>query len=319
MPAQRRMTFDLDIEMAGGVVRSLDPSLELTGVNRMHGGSKEVYRLDLAGGGEPLVLKIYPDEPVWAPAKEALVAGWMAAERETPVPRSLKVDTSRAILPLRFALMTWLPGESLRHWMPDPDIGDAYRQMGALIRRIHTIRMPAYGYVRAEGVEDPRDTNADYMIGAFERVFRRFRELGGDVELGRRLETLAAARYDLLAESAGPVLCHDDFHQGNVLALREGGGLKLSGLIDFGNARAGDSLFDLAKALFCSAHEDPRSSAPLLEGYGKIDHPDPEQALWLYTLFHRASMWAWLTGLGDAADAPDGPGGLLRDLHDMAR
>ncbi|NTH22952.1 phosphotransferase [Agrobacterium rhizogenes] len=55
----------------------------------------------------------------------------------------------------------------------------------------------------------------------------------------------------LLDESEGPVLCDDDFHQGNVLALRDDADrLQLSGLIDFGNARAASSLFDLAKALY---------------------------------------------------------------------
>jgi Ser/Thr protein kinase RdoA (MazF antagonist) len=104
-----------------------------------------------------------------------------------------------------------------------------------------------------------------------------------------------------------------------VLALRGiDGGLQLSGLIDFGNARAADRLFDLAEALFCSAHEDARSRQPLLEGYGPIDHPDPERALWLYTLFHRVSMWCWLTKLAPASSAGDGPAGLLRDLDEMA-
>lgn len=321
MAPRRRMTFDLDVEMARQALRAFDPSLEPVGVQRLHGGSTEVYRLDLAGGGDPLVLKLYADEPVWKPAKEALVGGWVSGGAlGTAVPRWRHLDLSRDVLPLRYAVMTWLPGEPLRRWMGEPGVDHAYRQMGALVRSFHSIRMEAYGYVRAEGVEEPRATNADYMVGAFERVFRRFRDLGGDAELAGRLESLAEARFDLLSESAGPVLCHDDFHQGNVLALRDSAGdLKVSGLIDFGNARAGDSLFDLAKALFCSAHEDPRSYAPLLEGYGEIDHSDPEGVLWLYTLFHRVSMWAWLTGLGQPPDAPDGPGGLLRDLAEMAR
>jgi hypothetical protein len=80
-----------------------------------------------------------------------------------------------------------------------------------------------------------------------------------------------------------------------------------------------DTLFDLAKALFCSAHEDARSHQPLLEGYGPIDHPEPERVLLLYTLFHRVSMWCWLTKLGHKASADDGPGGLLHDLDQMAR
>jgi Ser/Thr protein kinase RdoA (MazF antagonist) len=94
------------------------------------------------------------------------------------------------------------------------------------------------------------------------------------------------------------------------------GSLQLTGLIDFGNARAADAVFDLAKALFCCGHENPRSREPLLAGYGTINHPDPAEALWLYTLFHRITMWCSLTRRGDSSG---GPAGLLRDLHEMSR
>ncbi|MGL4960651.1 MAG: aminoglycoside phosphotransferase family protein [Inquilinus sp.] len=314
------MALNLDLETMQRVVRSLDPSWRAEGFGRLEGGSTEVCRIDVAGAGaQPLVLKIYPDEPAWLPAKEALAAGWLKG-LVPAVPRWLRVDASRAILPRRFAVLTWLPGRPLRHWLRDPGIGSAYRQTGELLRRLHAIPMQAYGYIRGDGIETPRATNAEYMAGAFEDVFRRFRDLGGDADLGRRLERLAGESFDLLTESSGPVFCHDDFHQGNLLALLgPDGDLRLSGLIDFGNARAADGLFDLAKALFCCAHEDGRSRQPLLDGYGPIDHPEPERALRLYTLFHRASMWCWLTRLGHEAAAEDGPGGLLRDLREMAR
>ena len=87
------------------------------------------------------------------------------------------------------------------------------------------------------------------------------------------------------------------------------GSLALTGLIDFGNARAADALFDLAKALFCCTHEDPCSREPLLAGYGAIDHPDPEHAL-------RITMWCSLTRRGDTSD---GAARLLRDLEEMSR
>ena len=103
-----------------------------------------------------------------------------------------------------------------------------------------------------------------------------------------------------------------------MLAARDASGeLALTGLIDFANALAGDPFADLAKALFCCAHEDPRSVGPLREGCGPIDHPDPEEALWLYTLYHRLVMWAFLTGLGDDP-ASAGPAGLMADLTAMA-
>lgn len=311
--------MELEIETVQRLVQSLDPTLVAGRFDRLQGGSTEVYRIDLAGSVRgPLVLKIYPDAPEWGPSKESLVAGWLKG-LTPPVPEWLRVDETRALLPQRFALLTLLPGRSLRHWMADPGIDRAYRQMGELLRRVHNVPMPAYGYVRGHGIDRPRSSNADYMTTAFEGVFRRFRDLGGDADLGRNLQRLAEGSFDLLDESHGPVLCHDDFHQGNVLALRDDSGeLHLTGLIDFGNARAADRLFDLAKALFCSSHEDPRSRQPILEGYGQVDHPDTERALWLYTLFHRISMWCWLTKLGMDATSEDGPGGLIRDLREMS-
>jgi Ser/Thr protein kinase RdoA (MazF antagonist) len=188
--------------------------------------------------------------------------------------------------------------------------------MGELLRRLHSIPMTAYGYITGDGIQRPLPGNDDYMRAAFDQAFRQFREQGADEILTRRLEYQAGVRFSLLQSSARPVFCHDDLQQGNVLAERENSGLKLSGLIDFGNARAGDALFDLAKALFCCTHEDPSSRKPLLAGYGEIDHPAPEEALWLYTLFHSVSMWCWLTRHGLASD---GGAGLLRDLSEMSR
>ncbi|MCA2435886.1 aminoglycoside phosphotransferase family protein [Rhizobium leguminosarum] len=312
------MTFELDTETVLRLVQQLEPDLVIKGFSRLEGGSTEVYKIDLADSGyESLVLKIYADKPEWLPKKEPLVAGYLR-DLTVPVPTWLRVDESRSLLPLRYSLVTHVPGRSLRHWMSEPDIKQAYRQMGELLRHIHAIPMPAYGYLYGHGIDKPVLANEDYMTAAFEDVFRRFRDLSGDSDLARRLQQVAKGSFDLLSASDGPVLAHDDFHQGNVLAFRgKADRLELSGLVDFGNARAADRLFDLAKALFCSAHEDPRSYQPVLEGYGSVDHPDAERALWLYTLFHRVSMWCWLTKIGVGAEAEDGPGGLIRDLREM--
>ncbi|MCQ1855359.1 phosphotransferase family protein [Neorhizobium galegae] len=307
----------LEAETVLGLIRDFEPALTIRGFSRLAGGSTEVYKIDVAGSRNgSLVLKIYPDLPKWGPSKEALVAGWLK-DLMPPVPTWLRTDESRSLMPLRYSLMTYLPGRSLRHWMGQTDITQAYRQMGELLRRIHAVRMPAYGYVLAEGIDNPISTNAEYMTMAFDNVFRRFRVLGGDPDLANRLGRLAESNFDLLDTSEGAVLAHDDLHQGNVLALRGNSGEpELSGLIDFGNARAADSLFDLAKALFCSAHEDPRSYQPILEGYGSVNHPEIKRVLRLYTLFHRLSMWCWLTKIG--IGTKNGPDSLIRDLNEMA-
>jgi Ser/Thr protein kinase RdoA (MazF antagonist) len=314
-----RLTVDLELAQVRVIVRDVDSRLDPIGFARLHGsgGVSDVYRIDLAGTENPLILKIYGDEPAWIVAKEALVAGWVGGRAGLPIPRWLRVDERRTCIPLRFALTTWLPGVTMRSLIGAPGIDAAYRQVGAMLRRLHAIPMTAYGYIVADGIWQPQPTNDEYMRSLFNQAFRQFRERDGEEPLTRRLEEKAQSRFHLLQYSGGPVFCHDDVHQGNVLAEYDrNGSLQLTGLIDFGNARAGDALFDLAKALFCCTHEDPRSREPLLAGYGDINHPHPEEALWLYTLFHRVVMWC---GLTRRADTSDGPAGLLRDLEEMGR
>ena len=312
-----RLTVDLEFEQVRAIVRDLDSTLAPVWFARLHGGTSDVYRINLAGAEKPIVLKIYADEPAWIVAKEALVAGWIGERAGLPIPQWLRVDEHRTCIPYRFALTTWLPGVTVRSLIGTPRIDAAYRQMGALLRRLHAIPMPAYGYIVGDGIRRPQPSNYDYMRVAFSQAFRQFREQGAEDSLTRRLEDKAQSRFHLLQHSAGPVFCHDDLQQGNVLAEHASdGSVQLTGLIDFGNARAGDAVFDLAKALFCCTHEDPRSREPLLAGYGEIDHPDVEETLWLYTLFHRVVMWCSFTRGGDTSE---GPAGLLRDLDEMSR
>lgn len=314
----RLLTVDLDLEQVRAIVRDLDSSLNPAGFARLHGGVNDVYRIDLAGAEKPLVLKIYRDEPGWVVTKEALVAGWIGERVGLPIPRWLRVDDSRSCIPFRFALTTWLPGVTVRSLIGAPGIDVAYRQMGALLRRLRAIPMTAYGYIVADGIRRPQPTNEEYLRSAFDKAFQEFRELGGDTDLVRRLEHDVRQRFDVFAHSAVPVLCHNDLQQGNVLVMRddEAGVLTLTGLIDFADASAGDRLLDLALSLFCCTHEDPRSREPLLAGYGEIEHPDSGGALRLYTLYHRVVMWSHLKRLNIRGLAGD-PLGLLRDLNEM--
>src|SRR4051794_22847837 len=99
-----RLTVDLELEQVRAIVRDLDSALDAVGFARLHGGIHDVYRIDLAGAEQPLVLKIYGDEPEWIVAKEALVAGWVGGRAGIPIPRWLRVDERRDRIPFRFAL-----------------------------------------------------------------------------------------------------------------------------------------------------------------------------------------------------------------------
>jgi Ser/Thr protein kinase RdoA (MazF antagonist) len=266
-------------------------------------GTARVFRVDLADG-TAIVLKQY-DETY---KQHYVVAGETYAERllaklDLPITRYLLQDESLARLPYPFAITNYLPGTTVKSLRDEPDIADLYRQMGALLRKLHAVPAPAYGQFGPDGVIDGKPTNAELMRGGFAYHFTQFRKFGGDEALARRLEAIVADRFDAMTWSRGPVFAHDDLNPTNVLAQRDATGrLRLTGLIDFGNARAGDAVSDLAKNLFNTEHELPGSSPFILEGYGPIDHPDPEGALWFYTLHHRLVMWWWLRHVGIIPD-----------------
>ena len=65
------LTVDLELEQVRAIVRDLDSTLDPVGFARLHGGVSDVYRIDLAGAENPLILKIYGDEPAWIVASHA--------------------------------------------------------------------------------------------------------------------------------------------------------------------------------------------------------------------------------------------------------
>jgi len=285
-----------------------------TSVAILSSGDFGSFRVDLTGG-DAVVLKTYGGISQ-APRREAY-ASKLLSEVGFPMTRFLAIDETMARLPYRFAITNYLPGEPVASFRDEPGIEDAYRQTGALARKLHAVPMAGYGALSDSGLVDPISTNRELISRRIQHCFQQFRVYGGDEALAQRLETVVAERKEAAIPSKGPVFAHDDLHPNNLLAMRDTDGqLRLSGLIDFGNSRADDAVSDLAKTLFCSEHNAPGSTPFILQGYGPIDHPDPEGALWFYTLLHRVIMWWWLRHVNVIRDGDHNP--LIDDLRAMA-
>jgi Ser/Thr protein kinase RdoA (MazF antagonist) len=283
----------------------------------MPGGNSPVFRIDFRDGAS-VVLKVYADARISTPERDAFAAS-LLAETTIPATRYLLVDDSLQKLPFCFAVTNYLPGVTLAQLKDHPDIASAYRQAGGLLRSLHTIEMPGYGRFGPHGMLAPVASHEDYIRARLASTFDNFATWGAEAGLMDRLRRIADERFDaIIPHSAGAVFAHDDLHPNNVLAVEDGKGhLVLSGLIDFGNAHAADPIWDLAKCLFCSEHDAPGSTVHLRAGYGEIAHPDPEGALWYYTMLHRMTMWSWLRQMGAIPNA-DTASELIDDLRRMA-
>ena len=247
----------------------------------------------------PLVLKVYPDELRWKMQKELTVVGLIQGRLSMSVPRILFADDSKRLLDLSCTLMTRLDGSilgQLETTSTSAQRRSAYAQIGQLLREFHRIPMQAFGYIGPTGILTPHPTNQAYLTHQFKRKLDEFTERGGDADLARQVATHFAGRVELVGDCTEAVLCHNDLHAGNLLAAVTNGSLRLTGVLDFEGALAGDPLMDVAKSLY---YLDAESRQALLQGYGAMDREHWSQTLDLYHLYFVLELWCWMAQIGN--------------------
>ena len=281
--------------------------------SRTGGGVTSVYEAVFADGADPLILKAYAELSRPNRAKEVHVYGLLADHRVGPIPTIVhSAESSPHLHGRAHTVMTRLPGEPVQSVvgaMTEAERFDVYRQMGVLIAAVHRIGMPAFGYVTT-AVRDPVAANGERMARLWGAKLAEFDGFGGDPGLGAAIRRYAAERAEVFALCRRPVLCHNDFHEGNVLftpptpgsgaGARQPAGWRLTGLIDVENAVAGDPFLDLAKTDWCSVRGDRAKWDGLVEGYGGEAALGPSwpERLEAYRLLHMLELWNWFSEIG---------------------
>lgn len=307
-----RPDLQMSVGAAQSIVDRVIPGHAVATVSNIHGGEiAAVYEIGLVGGHPPIILKIYPDALHWKMQKEVIVAGLVQDRLSVPAPRVLWADNSRKLLDLSFVVMNRVNGASLgslEKTLPPEQLVSAYVQIGQLLREFHRIPMDAFGYIGPTGILTPHATNHAYLTHQFQRKLDEFVTRGGDAPLARKVALYFADRTELLHACTQAVLCHNDLHAGNLLAAVTPAGVQLTGVLDFEGALAGNTLMDVAKALY---YLDDRTRRALLEGYGDMDRKHWRETLDLYHLYFVLELWCWMAQIGNAHRL----GGLASDLE----
>ncbi len=270
-------------------------------VSNIHGGEiAAVYEITFVEARPPLVLKVYPDTLHWKMQKEITVLGTLIQDRlSVPVPLILLGDDSKSVLGLSFIVMTKLDGSVLGRLEPEltpEQFASAYGQIGQLLREFHRIQMGAFGYIGPNGIWTAHSTNHAYLSFQFDRKLKEFISRGGAAPLAERVAAHVADRAHLLNACTQAVLCHNDLHAGNLLAATTCGTVRLSGVLDFEGALAGDPLMDVAKSLYYLGDE-PKLA--LLEGYGDPGRRWWRETLAFYHLYFVLELWCWMAQIGN--------------------
>ncbi|WP_407155990.1 phosphotransferase family protein [Bradyrhizobium sp. STM 3557] len=307
--------LQLSVAMVQAIVDQVIPASAVAAISRLHGGEMAtVYEIAFVDANHPpLVLKVYPEDLHWKMQKEITVLDLIGDRLSVPVPRILLADDSKTLLGLNFTLMTGLKGTKLglgglEETLSPGERLSAHVQIGRLLREFHRIPMEAFGYIGAKSIVAPRPTNRLNVTYQFQRKLKEFVERGGDARLAERIAGHAAEREGLLDGCTQAVLCHNDLHAGNLLATVSDGSVRLTGVVDFEGARAGDPLMDIAKAAFYLKPDDRRA---ILEGYGELDRERGPETLDLYHLLFVLELWCWMAQIGNRQRL----GGLALDLE----
>jgi hygromycin-B 7''-O-kinase len=303
----------LTVQLAESLLAKAVPSVSVAEVVERTGGHiSTIYEVVCAEPAQRLIIKVYGDEWRWKQEKELYVYRLLAEHGIHRVPSIVHSESAGGPDDRAFTVMTRLDGRPLSEVSASlgvASIQEIYRQMGGLLASMHRIRQEAYGYVVA-GIVDPEPTNGAYMARQFAKKLDEFAELDGDPELHRSLQTRVAEQAEIFQRCPAPVLCHNDFHEGNVLVTQVRGGWSVAGFIDVENAVAADPLLDLAKTESYSMRGDQAKRDALFEGYGALPD-DWRERLSLYQLYHSLELWDWFASTGNTSPLP----GIADDMR----
>jgi aminoglycoside phosphotransferase len=164
--------------------------------------------------------------------------------------RSVDVPTPDVVAfeltPPAYVITAELPGTALPRELGSGPLM-VLAEVGRCIRRLHSLR-------------DPSEDWRARLLEPIETLHRLDGILPAD--LSARIRMTVPPFIDSVSDVM-PVLLHGDLHPRHVFAL----GNKLTGIIDWGDARYGDPLFDLARFSMAG----PAANSAFLAGYGPID------------------------------------------------
>ncbi len=265
------------------------PDSEVAEVVQRTGGQLstvfEVRRTD----ADPLIVKVYAPEWAWRQSKEVHVYGLLAEELDGSIPRVVHAEPADDHD--AFTILTKLDGVPLSETDP-PDWRATYVELGQLLARVHRIPQPAYGYL-TDRILDPLPDNDQYMRRQFTK---KLDEFAGDPGLHEAIRAYVDEHGGLFAANHAAVLCHNDFHEGNILVDPET--WRVTGFIDVENAIAADPLIDLAKTASYWIRGNADKLAGLIEGYGALPS-DWEDRVLLYRVYHSLELWDWFHSIGE--------------------
>src|SRR5689334_21317518 len=158
----------------------------------------------------------------------------LVAERTTiPMPETIAVDTSLQGWPWRYFIRTAIAGQewfTLRTALSQPELAEAYREIGSATAQLHSIVFPGFGSLTDEaGISAINNSAQSYLDALHAHARRIIRSPRLQEVFSRLLDRDAALFADVKVSS----LSHEDLHGHNILMKQVDRHWRLATILDF--------------------------------------------------------------------------------------
>ncbi len=275
---------DVDLQVVHRIVTRALPGAGRPIVERAEDGvSTQVYRL--RRGGATFYLRV-AEGPEAGLAPEELVHR-LLRERGARVPEVVHFDPFDEALGRAVMITTEIPGNPIGRCHPDVDVRAVLVEAGRDLAAINGLEVEGFGWIRrdrpaAAWLEAELPTHKAFALDHLDEHLGRLRGVFlANEEVRIILRTIA--RYDGWLDVEQARLAHGDLDATHI--YQQDG--RYTGIIDFGEIRGTDPLYDLGHFALHDGEALPALVLPhLLEGYAGVTPlpPDHEQRIHLMGL-----------------------------------
>ncbi len=185
-----------------------------------------------------------------------------------PVPDCLVLDDSRTLAPFDYMVCKKIEGKNIeQNWshLSDKIKNSLSFQAGQVLSQIHSVELNYFGEISGRGPFPKTKTWTEYL--AFILDYHLEEAMGLSLFTNEKRHSFLTSfknHAEIFDEFENPMLIHGDFHLGNLLYNQE----KITGVLDFEWALAGDPLFDMSNQLREMDKTWPGSQESFNRGYG---------------------------------------------------
>jgi hygromycin-B 7''-O-kinase len=262
-------------------------------------GSNLVAKVD-----ERVVVKIFPSFHRHQWESERRVLPRFHGALPVPVPELVAVGERDD--GYTYAIITLLPGESLKPRWPGFSRDERAQLLGTIGETM------AAAHARDVGdVVDLPPSWATFLPGQITRCRARHARFAMPPWVVEHADAFVAEWLPALPLDVKPSILTGEYTPENLLVMESGGGPRLSGMIDFGDAMVGPAVYDLLGPSTFLASGDPLLVQRLIEGHGHLRWPltrEQRRGLLALLLLHRYSnldFQIWIPGWREQVSSLD--------------